>query len=196
MKQSTQKLVYAAVLMAVLAVIIVYAYFQMTSKPRDETPKTKVEKLVNRNLEGNYPATPREVVKAYGELTKYLYNRNEEPKVNEKQFEALFDQVRLLYSKELLDKNPREEHLNNLIEDVAYYEKQSKTIMSYTVQQSSQVETGKLEGEDVAKVDITFTTKASGEQPARTHEQVLLREEDGRWKIVGWQQIGGAADEE
>lgn len=192
MKKSTQRIIYTVLIMAVLAAVVIYAYFQMTSKKEEKVPKTKIEKLVNRNLEGNYPATPREVVKTYGELTKYLYNSGQEKNVTKEQFEALFDQVRILYDKELLEKNPREEHLKRLKSDVEDYKKKSKSIMSYTVQKSSQIEFGKIDGEEAAKVVLMFTTKQTGEQPAKTYERFLLRaDKDERWKIVGWEQISG-----
>lgn len=193
MKKSTQKIIYTVIIMAILAVAVVYFYFQMTSTKEEQTPNTKVEKLIQRNLEGNYPGTPREVVKVYGELTKYIYNGSEEEKMTEAQLEALFDQVRLLYSEELLEENPREEHLERLKLDVKDYKEQSKTIMSYMVQQSSQIEYGMLEGAEVAKVELIFMTKASGEQPQKTYERVLLRADaDEHWKIVGWEQISGS----
>lgn len=190
MKKSTQRIIYTVLFMMILAVVIIYAYFQMTGKKEEQIPKTKVEKLINRNLEGNYPATPREVMKVYGELTKYLYNGSEEKKMSEKQFEALFDQVRLLYSQELLDENPREEQLERLKMDVADYRKQSKTIMSYSIQQSSQIEFDKLDGKETAKVIVSFTTREEGKQPAKTYERFLLQaDKEERWKIVGWEQI-------
>ncbi len=192
MKKSTQKIIYTVLIMAVLAAVIIYAYFARASKIEEKTPKTKAEKLISRNLEGNYPGTPREVVKLYGEITKCLYNRKEKPKLTKEQFEALFDQVRVLYSQELLEKNERKEQLDKLDADVAAYEKESKTIMSYTVQQSSQIEFGELNGKEVARVVIIFTTKASGEQPMKTYEQFLLQaDETDRWKILGWEQISG-----
>lgn len=192
MKKSTQKIIYTILFMSILAVVIIYAYFQITGKKEEQVPKTKIEKLINRNLEGNYPATPREVMKVYGELTRYLYNGNEEKKLSDEQLEALLDQVRILYSEELLEENPREEQLERLKMDVADYKKMSKTIMSYTVQQSSQIQFGELNGREVAKVVISFTTKASGEQPAKTYERFLLQADaEERWKIVGWEQISG-----
>lgn len=192
MKKSTQRIIYTVIIMVVLAIVVVYAYFQRVNGPKETTPKTKMEKMINRNLEGNYPATPREVVKVYGELTKYLYNGDEEEKMTQEKFEALFDQVRVLYAEELLTENPREEQLVRLAADVKDYKKNSRTIMSYSVQKTSQIKFGKLNGENVAKVVIIFTTKATGEQPARTYEEVLLKE-DGqeRWKIMGWQQVSG-----
>lgn len=192
MKKSTQKIIYAVLIMSVLAAVVIYVYFQMTNKNEEPVPKTKVEKLINRNLEGNYPATPREVMKVYGELTKYLYNRNEEQKISDEQFEALFDQVRILYADELLEENPREEQLKRLKTDVEDYKKKSKTIMSYTVQQSSQIKFGELNGREVAKVIVSFTTKASGEQMEKTYERFMLQADaDEHWKIVGWEQISG-----
>jgi Na+-transporting NADH:ubiquinone oxidoreductase subunit NqrC len=191
MKKGTQKIIYAVIIMALIAASVIYAFFRMTSEKEEDVPKTKVAKLISKNLEGNYPATPREVVKTYGELTKYLYNGSEEEKMTDEQFEALFDQVRILYSAELLEKNPRETQLAELKKDVADYKKSSKTIMSYSVQESSQITYGELNGKESATVKMTFTTKASGEQPAKTYEEFLLQEdEEGHWKILGWQQVG------
>lgn len=193
MKKSTQRIIYTVLIMTVLAVVVIYAYFRMTGKKEEQVPKTKVEKLISRNLEGNYPATPREVVKVYGEYTKYLYNGSDGEKLTEEQFDALFDQVRLLYADELLEENPREEQLARLKMDVKAYEEQSKTIMSYTVQQSSQIEFGKVDGKEAAKVGLIFMTKAEGEQPAKTYEEFILQpDEEEQWKIIGWQQVSAA----
>lgn len=196
MKKSTQRIIYTVLMMTILAVVIIYAYFMMTGKKEEQAPKTKVEKLISRNLEGNYPATPREVVKVYGEYTKYLYNGSDGKKLTEEQFEALFDQVRLLYADELLKENPREEQLARLKMDVEDYEDQSKIIMSYTVQQTSQIEFGKVDGKEAAKVGLVFMTKAGGKQPAKTYEEFILQpDEEEHWKIIGWQQVSAAEAE-
>ena len=61
-----------------IVVIILVVYYSISSRGKkqgEETAEvTAVQNVLLRNLERNYPQTPKEVVKYYSEITKCFYN--------------------------------------------------------------------------------------------------------------------------
>ncbi len=186
MTKSNKTTIITLVVMAVIALAVFFGYYQMTSKvPEEEVSvaKTEVDKLLQKDMENNYPGTPREVLKLYGRITKCLYN--DDMKVN--QMEGLLEQARKLYDDELLANNPWDVHLNNLLADIKDYDENERTIMSYTVQNSSQIKTQKMDGQEYAIAHILFITSDKKAAYTKSCERFLLRKDmEGNWKIVGW----------
>ncbi len=68
------------ILLVIIAFLIVGYYYHLSNKTipeKEEVQKetlTETQKVLVRDLETNYPQTPREVVKYFVEITKCLYN--------------------------------------------------------------------------------------------------------------------------
>ena len=75
---------------------------------------TAVHDVILRNLETNYPPTPKEVVKYYSEITKCLHNEN----YTDEQFEQMADKLLALYDEELAENNPKDQYLKDLKNDI------------------------------------------------------------------------------
>ena len=63
---------------------------------------TEIQKLITKNLDTNYPATPREVVKYYNRILECFYDDT----YTDDELESLADQARKLLDDELLENNP------------------------------------------------------------------------------------------
>ena len=78
-------------------------YYYLTNKREDrskeETVKaTVVQEVLMRNLDNNYPPTPREVVKYFGELVQCMIGET----YSDEEFEQLALQAQKLYDEELI----------------------------------------------------------------------------------------------
>ena len=64
-KRSMAGFILVVVMLAVLGVFAYYEFMhrQQQSQKKDQTPKTEVEKLIAKDIEGGYPETPVEVMK-------------------------------------------------------------------------------------------------------------------------------------
>ena len=75
MKRNIRNVIIAIVCVAA----VVGGFYWMTqreaNKPADEVELTEVQKVITKDIEGNYPATPREVVKTYNRIISCFYNQ-------------------------------------------------------------------------------------------------------------------------
>ena len=101
----------------VILIAMVGGYYFYLSNFRDtdeETVVTEVQDVLLKNLDTDYPPTPRELLKYYSDITKCLYNE----KYTEEQLEQMGDKMLALYDAELAENNPRDEYIKNLKKDV------------------------------------------------------------------------------
>ncbi len=97
----------------VILIAMVGGYYFYLSNFRDtdeETVVTEVQDVLLKNLDTDYPPTPRELLKYYSDITKCLYNE----KYTEEQLEQMADKMLALYDAELAENNPRDEYIKNL----------------------------------------------------------------------------------
>ncbi len=193
MKKTHRTVVFTVVTMSILSILVILSFYSMTKNGQsqsDDTPKTEVEKLVKKDIESNYPGTPREVLKLYCRITQCLYN----DEMTEEQFEQLADQLRLLFDDKLLENNESESHKKNLLADITSYHDNEERISSYDVQLDSDTKYGTIKKEKYATLKISFLIQKSGSKKSltKTYEEFLLRKsKDGRWKILNWQLTSG-----
>lgn len=173
--------------MVIIVGIIIFAFLYVGKKGDVEETggqKSEIEKLISRDLDKDYPATSREVLKLYCRVMKCLFAS----RPNEEEFKELAGMLCELYDDELLEKNPKEELYANLQKEVDSYHSTKKQITNYVVQNSSAIETKKLDGREYATILASFLMWEKS-QYTKTYEKFILRQdEDGRWKILGWKQ--------
>lgn len=173
------------IILAVIMVALVgsyYFYLSNKTKTEEETVVTAVQDVLLRNLDKDYPPTPKEVVKYYSEIMKCLYNET----YTDEQLEAMLDKMIALYDDELLEKNPRENLLSGLKEAIADYAENKYTITSYTPSNSTDVETSMIEGRECAKLYCTYTIKSGTNYSSSKLIYELRKDADGHWKILGF----------
>ena len=171
--------------LAICCVLLAYYLMNLKaekSKPEDYVQLTKVQEVLSRNLEINYPQTPKEVIKYYSEITMCFYNEKHEG--NE-----LYDlamKAAELYDHDLVANKTEEEYLRDLKNEIAAFKKKGYAISSYSTSSSTDVYEFEEDGNKFARLYCTYNVRmGTVKQPIQ--EVFLLRMDlEGHWKIYGW----------
>ncbi len=172
------------VLLVAAGLVIYYQYMHKQQiHELDKTPTTETEKLIAKDLEIGYPETPVEVMKLWGRLNMCVYNSA----LDEAQFASLLDQMRMLYSKELLEQNQRDVHQKRLQEEVSEFQGNKNKIVSYSADTGTSTVYKQIQGRDSAKVRVSYFINRGGTYVKQFQEYILVKE-DQKWKILGFQE--------
>ena len=151
----------------------------------NKTELTTLDKLILKDLESNYPSTPRAVVKLYNQIITCYYSAE----FKDDEFEKLVDQALLLFDDELKAKNPKDEYMKTLSNEIEEYKTKDKTISQTAVCSSNDVLYRNDNGDEIAYVNASYFIK-EGKEHVKTYEQYVLRkDEKGNWKILGYYEI-------
>lgn len=141
---------------------------------------TKVQQLITKDLTKNYPVTPREVVKTYVEITTCFYNE----KYTDAELEALVEMTLLLMDEELAANNPKIEYYRNVEAAIKEFADDERTIISYTLPSSNEVEYRTVDGRECAYVEMSYFMKDKDSHDKTYQTYVLRKDENGDWKIL------------
>lgn len=172
----------------ILVCLVLGYYFYLSQRAaadkQEETVKVSaVQEVLLRNLETNYPPTPREVIKVYCQIAQCLHNET----YSDVEFQQLAAKIQMLYDEELIENSTQEEYLLALKSEVEEFNTQEIVISSYQYSSSTDVDEFKQDGYSWARLQVTITLR-KGTQLSPVHETFLLRkDEDGHWKIYGWE---------
>lgn len=97
---------------------------------------TAVQKVLQKDLERNYPPTPKEVVKYFAEITKCFYNEE----YSEEELEKLATQIQVLYDEALVANKSEDDYMQDLRSEIASMKENKYTIVGYEVSPSTDVE--------------------------------------------------------
>ncbi len=166
-------------------------YYYLTNRTPDKSREEKdvkataVQEALMRDLDKNYPPTPREVVKYFGQLSQCLIGET----YTDGEFEELALQAQRLYDAELVANKTQQQYLEDLKWDINNFKDQEIVISSYTPASSVDVEEFSRDGYKWAKLYCNFSLRKG--TYIETNEEVFLlrRDEDGHWKIYGWQPV-------
>ena len=174
-------------MMIAISLVIVMSYAALTKKEENENSKieekasTEVTELMEKNLNTEYPASVREVVKLYLRIITCYYNED----LTEDEKIVLADQQRALLDKELLDKNKYSDFMKRLDDEIASYKGSNKTIINYQINSNESVQ--KWWNNDRECASIIVLVNLNGKTLNQVYEKFVLRKDDqGRWKILGW----------
>lgn len=185
MKRFSGKKGFTILLFLACLIVGYYAYLsnRTTSKEDSEAALlTEVDKVLSRNLETNYPPTPRELVKYFSEITECFYNEE----YSEEKLIELADKIRLLYDDELVANQTEKDYIKQLKEDIEEFKENKRTIYSYEPSSSLDVETFTEDGYEWARLYCIYSVK-EGAQLKKSNTQFLLRKDsEGHYKIYGW----------
>ena len=173
----------------IMVALIAGFYFAISSRDsggsgaEEEVKLKSGENLLKKNLELDYPLTPTAVVSYYSDLLLVYYNDD----CSDSMRKDLMNKSRLLYDDALLEKNSEEDQLRALQADVVDYEKNKRQIIKFTVCDTGDVKYGKLDGAEVALVAVSYRIREKTDLGDIEEQFFLRKDEEDRWKILGWQ---------
>ncbi len=186
------------VVIIALAVIIGIcgAFYIVNEKSKKESQKeaslTEIEKITTKDLDTNYPQTPREVVKFYNKIVDCYYK----DQYTDDELDALVDQALKLFDDELAQNNPKDTYKASVIADVSNYEDQGKTISQINVCDSNDVKYITADGDNIAYVTASYFIKQDSSYSKTFQEYVLRKDAECRWKILTFYKVESASDTE
>ncbi|MBP3421673.1 MAG: hypothetical protein J6K37_05330 [Lachnospiraceae bacterium] len=184
------------IILIVLACLIIGYYFYLSNgsdspaaKVTDEedivATMTMSQKALSRNLESNYPPSPREVVKYFSDITQCYYNEEHD----EDEIKALGLKMREIYDAELVANQTEEEYLDLLKRDIEEYRANNRTINNYSPSASVDVETFTQDGYEWARLYCLYDIKQDSVIYQTNLCFILRKDENGHYKIYGWKKI-------
>ena len=173
-----------------LAVVVVLGVFLALNLREDdgvfskaEKPNTEAQNILAKDMERNYPATVREVVRLYSRISRCYHNET----ISEEEFQELVEMQRKLFDEQFLDNNPLDTFTNNLSAEIEAAKARKYQMVSWRVQKQSSVKDWQDGDNHFASIIASYAMNETEAGPTKTYEEFLLREdENGRWKIVGW----------
>lgn len=186
MKKNIKLIVIGIVLIGLIAGY--YYYLSNRNKKTTEENLSSasvdmVDNILMRNLEKDYPPTPKEVVKFYADITVAFYMGE----YTDDEFPLLADKIMELYDDELIANKTHEQYINDLKNEIMTMKSEDIVVSSYATSSSTDVYEFSMNGRKCARMDIAFTLKNSAKEAGITKETIVLRKDDmGHWKILGW----------
>lgn len=184
------------IILALTAVLVVGLYYFCSRREKDNNDKISANDpysiIVSKDLELNYPSTPKAVVTFYSDILQQIYLED----YNDEQVEALAKQARGLFDEELLTLNPYDAYMANLLVEREVYSKAGRYISGYEVENGYNIEYLSYQGADYAKVNTKYYVREGSNLIYTYHEYTLREDEDGRWRILFWELADEASMEE
>ncbi|MBO4905345.1 MAG: hypothetical protein J5367_09005 [Lachnospiraceae bacterium] len=170
----------------VLAIAVVGLFFYISNRSKvvaeGKQQMSVVNTILSRNLETNYPPTPKEVLKFYSDITQCFYGEE----YTDEELVKLATLSRKLFDDELVANQTDEQYLSALKMDIATWKKDNKVISSYSVSASTDVQEYSYDGYEWAQLYCIYTVRM-GTEIAPVSEHFIMRKDDrGHWKILGW----------
>lgn len=185
--KKTQNSIFLVIIMFVLAAAVVAGFFWLRNvelrNQENGKNRSEVEKLIELDLDINYPGNAREVLKVNNRFIKCYYNED----LTDQQLKKLTEQNRKLFDKELLERNPYETYLEKLKKDIETYKKSNVTIVNVGIQDLAEAETEERGGYKFCNPLVSFFLKEGNGHKTTNQKYYLREDENGRWKILFWE---------
>ena len=194
MKKKAGIVILAVLFVALICGSFYYVKIKSNATPDEDTHLTKIQKITTRDLEKNYPKTPRAVVKLYNQIITSYYSGN----YTDDEFDKLIDQARMLFDQDLADNNSKDDYKKSVETSIADYKNRSFKIRQTNVCDSDDVKylTDDSNGDKLAYVTASYFTEKN-KKFDKTYQMYVLRKDDnGDWKIRTFYKIKGNSTEE
>lgn len=188
MKKAKRPISSVFTVISIAAVIVVLIFVNQSKQANNlkETSKEKLseaEKILELDLDADYPETPRDVAKLHGDMTRLLYSGVEDDEIKK-----LAIKIRDLYDEEFLNNNPEEQYLSNLYSDIALWLQLKRRIEYNTVVYEDLEEIVVQDGQEYATAFVSFTITEKG-KTSEIRRYLMRKDKDNRWKILGWEYV-------
>ena len=187
-EEKRQRFIKTVVMLVILAVVILGVYLIIVVRgPRDNTTRedqalSAVEQITTLDLEKSYPPTPGEVVDLYARIMKVMYRQD----YTDKQFNLMVAKLEGIFDMELL-----QNQVNwplSLKNEVRYKKEGDYSIVNYSVDTADKVVTSVVDGKEIANLSCIYAMRHGTSTEPQQFVYVLRKDEDGRWKILGWEE--------
>lgn len=178
------------IVFVVLAIAVVGLFFYVSNHNRIVAEgklkqMTPVQEILSRNLDTNYPPTPKEVLKLYSEITRCFYSED----YTDEELTKLALFARRLFDDELVANQTDEQYLAALKMDIESWKNDNKVISSYSVSSSTDVQEYSYAGFEWAQLYCIYSIRM-GTNVAPVQEHFIMRKDvKGHWKILGWELV-------
>jgi len=183
--------------LAVICVLIVGYYYYLSNREPEQAPEedvvvTEIQNVLLRDLENNYPPSPKEVVKCFLEITKHIYNG----KGSEEEFEALALKIQEIYDDDLIANKSPELYMHDLKSEAIIFKENDYSIVNYATSSSVDVDYFNEDGFAFARLRGTLYIRVGTEMKSLEQIFLLRQDADGHWKIYGWQEVEQEVEKE
>lgn len=179
-----------SIIIIVVSVAVIVGAFLLISNylAKDDEPTdvqvTAVQNVLLRNMDNNYPPTPKEVLKYYSDITQCFYAGG----YTEEEFIELANRALELYDDELRANQSYDTYIEDLKGEIESYKEKDWSISSYSTSSSTDVEEFERDGYEWAQLYAFYNMRQKTGIVKVTEQFLMRKDEDGRWKIYGWQQ--------
>lgn len=171
------------VMVLIVAVVGYYCYLvNRSNRSAQENTPTTVENVLLRDLENNYPPTPKEVIRYYNDIVKCFYNEG----CSQEELQELARKARGLYDQELLDHNEWDTYIFNLEAEIQDFKNNNRKISNISLAASTDVDEFTQDGFRFAKIRCGYNILQGRKSSYTVQVYLLRRDGDGHWKIYGW----------
>lgn len=183
------------IIIVVSVAVIVGIYFLLTNYfSKDDEPSeveiTAVQNILLRNMDNNYPPTPKEVLKYYSDITQCFYAGG----YTDDELIQLADRALLLYDKELVANQDYDTYIEDLKGEIESFKTKDWSISSYSTSSSTDVEYFENEEGEWAQLYAFYNVRQSTTIVKVTEIFLMRKDDNGRWKIYGWEQAKEAQE--
>lgn len=186
MKKTNTSVTKITALFIFLLVLVVgyYAYLSGTHRTeQQEAVMSEVDTALSRDLDNDYPATPKEVIKYYNDLMKCFYNEE----CTAEELQDLGRKSLQLFDEELQENNDEDTYLIRLKGEVQNYKDSKRKITSVSLAPSTNVDYYSVDGYSFARISCGYTMTENGKKTSTVMVYLLRRDDSRRWKIYGWE---------
>ena len=186
-----KKYVKTIIIVSVLALMCIGYFFYLSNRKstKDATDKSvgnqEVAALTTKDIDKNYPESPKEVVKLYARITKAYY----ESDVSEENIEKLGRQARILFDDELKNTQTEDEFLSALKEDISIYRNNNAKISSFNIQTANNTRYTKFNNREYASIELVYYIREGTQLRTSGTKFTLRRDNSGKWKILYWELV-------
>ncbi len=176
------------IVLTLLALLAVSYYLYLSNREVNNSENitqdlTPASEAISRDLELNYPKTPRSVVEYYSDIITIWYKEE----ITEDELVGLAQHARGLFDEELLEVNEYNQYMSDLKSEIELYNQAGRYITDYEIADGYGIDYTSYNGEDYARVPITYFVRANNDI-IKTYEIYTLRKDDeGSWKILYWE---------